>query len=448
MTAPRRAALALALGALVVATAPAAAQSRRYPAPPVDAEAAAEARSDFWDEVVRPGARRYEQLVTAATDGLRLSAGDPTRARDTLLEAVALRADVAEGWGYLGVATEKTREWTACAAAYGKAYALDPRWRPARLAGKGEVVGKQRTLATRPLELGWAMCLSRSGELADATDALEALVARGEATGEAWLRLGEVYMAEGRLAEAIAALDQARTEPAVRGLARWLLAVAHDRARHPAAAEAAAAEAGDIDNPTRGPIPFVPAADVYYVRAFAARHAPERALALFRTYLERAPADSPWRARAQEHVDALGDVDLATRVELEGTGDRAAVEKTVRAALPALRRCVAAVPTVVIELRITQLGPPGRRAPPPPPPPRRGLAPVRSRSPVVTLGRRPPEAQTPGVRAMPVIFEPGSHDAARDLAVDCVEKLGLGLTLPRPPADSYATVRIPVVAAR
>ncbi len=451
----------LALATLALAAAPAAAQSRRYPRPPVDAEAQAEARSFFWDEALRPGARQYEKLVTETTDTLRLPNADTTRVLDKLREAIGLRPDLPDAWGYLGFALERGRDWGGCAEAYGRAYAIDPRWRPQRVVAKGETAAHRRALGERPLEDAWATCLSRSGAISRAVTALESLVARGQATGETWLRLGEVYMAEGRLAEAVTALEQARSDNKFRVLARWLLAVAHDRARHPGEAEAAAAEAGDVDNPTRGPVPFVPAADVYYVRAFAARNTPEKAIALFRTYLEQAPAVAPWRGRAEEHLTALGEVDLLSRVEIEGTAERAAVERAVRPALPALRACVAAVPTVLVELRVTQVGPAARRPPPsrplpsrpptlsrtgrPPPPP--SVLSVRRPTSPYELGRRP-EVQTPGVRAMPVIFESGRHDAARDLAVDCVEKLGLSLTLPRPAAGTYSTIRIPVVADR
>ncbi len=453
---PRRCSLvALSLAALAAA-APAAAQSKLYPKPAVDAEAEAEARSEFWDEVVQPGARRYAQIVTTATDILRLRTGDPARAREQLLEATGLRGDLAEGWGYLGVATERTREWKLCAAAYGKAYQLAATWRPTRLASRSDPSAANRAAASRPLELGWATCLSRSGDESGATLALEALVARGDATGDAWLRLGEVYMAAGRLAEAITAFEQARNDRIGGARARWLLAVAYDRARRPGDADAIAADAGDVNNATRSSAdPFVPAADYYYVRAFGARNAPERALALYRTYLDQAPSDSPWRARAQEHVDALVDVDLATRIELEGAGDRDAIEKAVRGALPALRRCVASVPMVLVELRVTQLGPPGkppRASSPPPPAPRLGgrrpVPPMPRYRPPTTLGRLPPDGQSAGVRAVAVIFDPGVLDAARDLAVDCVEKVGLGLSLPRPGPGTYSTVRIPVVADR
>jgi tetratricopeptide (TPR) repeat protein len=433
----RAVALAGALAGAIAVTAPARAQSQRYPAPPVDAEAEAEARSDFWDEVVRPGVRRYDELLADATEILRIPRGDAAPAHHLLRDAAALRPERVDAWGYLGIATERTYEWAACADAYGKAYARDPRWRPRLLAPRNHPSPSSRALAAQPLELGWATCAARSGDLARAAGALEALVARGEATGEAWLRLGEVYMAEGRLGEAIGAFEQARPDRPGPSLARWLLAIAYDRARRPGDAELAAAEAGSVELAARGPVPLVPPADASYVRAFAARQAPERAIVWFRTYLEQAPATAPWRARAQEHLDALADVDLAARIELEGAGDKVAVIKAVRPLMSRLRACMTEVPSVLVELRITQLGAaPRRRAPP---------------SPRATPGRgvvlaTPPAAHTPGVHATAVLFELGHHEAARDAAETCVERVGQGLALPRPPAGSFTTVRIPVVA--
>jgi predicted Zn-dependent protease len=255
-------ALVVALAATATATAaPAAAQSERHPRPPVDAEAEAEARSEFWEEVVRPGARRYQHLVDAATDILRMRVGDFNRAREMLLEATALRGDLVDGWGYLGVAAEKLAtvagqsakpgDWRMCADAYGKAFAIAPTWRPQKLLSKSDPTAVARTAGTRPLELGWATCLARAGDIDRATEALEALVARGEATGESWLRLGEVYMAAGRLSEAITALEQARSERLGGARPRWLLAMAYDRARRPGEADAIAADAGDIASVTR-----------------------------------------------------------------------------------------------------------------------------------------------------------------------------------------------------
>ncbi|MBZ0233655.1 MAG: hypothetical protein K8M05_15115, partial [Deltaproteobacteria bacterium] len=240
--------------------------------------------------------------------------------------------------------------------------------------------------------------------------------------------------------------------------ARWLLAIAYDRARRPGDADAIAADAGDIMSVTGlSELPYVPAHDSWYLQAFGWRHRPGRALALFRTYLAKAPPDDPWRARAQEHVDALVDVDLASHVELQGSGDRPAIEKAVRAAMPALRACVASVPEVYVELRITQMGPVKAL---PAPKPIKPIRPVTPAKPPTSIRRghyRPPgpvilsprvsTLDQPGVFAVPHVWEPGVADTARNQALECLEKAGMALSLPRPPANTYSTVRIPVVAA-
>lgn len=457
------AAVALALAAAATSW-PAAAQSTRHPKPPIDVEAEAEAKSEFWEEVVRPGARRYEHLVTAATDILRMrNPGDANikRAREMLIEATALRGDLVEGWGYLGVTIEKQNaavgqkskatDWKPCADAYGKAYAIDPAWRPKRLLSKSDPSTATKIAGNRPLELAWATCLARAGEIERATEPLEALVARGEATQESWMRLGEVYMAAGRLHEAITALEQARNDRLGNRREKWLLAMAYDRARRPGEADAIAADAGDIISVTsESAALFVPASDSWYLQAFGWRHRPGRSLALFRMYLAKTEPESPWRARAQEHIEALVDVDFATHIDLQGTGDRAAIEKVVRTAMPAIRRCVASVPEVYIELRITQVGPvkalppPKSVAKPKPKLPYRGH--YRPPGPVM-IAPRTTTLQHPGVFAEPQVFEPGVNDTARNQALECLEKLGMSLSLPRPPANTYSTVRIPVVAA-
>jgi tetratricopeptide (TPR) repeat protein len=452
--------LALAAAAVLVVAAPAlaAAQSTRHPPPPVDAEAEQEARSEFWEEVVRPGAKRYDQLVAAASEILRMRVGDWNRARGMMLEATALRPDLVDGWGYLGVAARriamtagqnaKASDWKQCADAYGKAYALDPAWTAKRLGSKSDPSAQIKAEATAPIELGWATCLARTGDIDAATESLEVLVARGVTTPDLWLRLGEVYMAAGRLGEAITALENARNDRITDKRVRWLLALAYDRARRPGEADAVLDSVGDVTNVTRlSDVQFVPASDAWYLQAYGWRSRPGRALALFRTYLAKAPAETPWRARAQEHVDALLGVDLASYVDIQGTGDRAAIEKSVRAAMPALRRCVASVPEVYVELRITQLGP-VKPLPPPKPvliPRRGGAGHYRAPGPVIVPQRSTTLLQ-PGVFAEPIVYEPGVADTARHQALECLEKLGLTLSLPRPPANTYSNVRIPVVA--
>ncbi len=461
-----RAVVAAAVAALAVAGAPAlaAAQSDRYRKPPVDAEAEAEAHSTFWEEVVRPGATRYHTLVVAATDILRmLRSGDPTRARDFLREAVVLRADRADGWGYLGVAAERMRDYPACADAYGRAHAIDPTWLPTQLAAPSDTSPIARQVAARPLTLAWAVCLARSGELVRASRELEALVARGARGAELFLNLGQVHMAAGRINDAIAAFDRAVDEQRSGDpVARWLLAAAYDRARRTGDA-ALAAEAATESDPgaaraASSPVPLVAPGDGFYLLALGARTRldqprPEVAVVYLRKYLAAVPEAAPWRARAQEHLAAIGTVDLAARAALEGAGDAEAIQSAVRPAIAGMRTCMTELPTALVELRITQVGPPGRPAPPAPPPRRAPPPPPITRRPpaVVRLGigRRPPEAQSPGIHAHVVI---APHLATRagllDQAVDCVEKAGQIIVLPRPPAETYSTVRVPVIADR
>ena len=59
---------------------------------------------------------------------------------------------------------------------------------------------------------------------------------------------------------------------------------------------------------------------------------------------------------------------------------------------------------------------------------------------------RPPDSQQPGVSAAPVITFERPTSVTVDDAVTCVEKIGAGLVLPRPPPGSWATVRIPIAA--
>lgn len=461
-----RAALVAAIAA--VAVAPAHGQSRRYPAPVVDPDDAAEHASGFWAGVADPVLARYDGLVK---DALLTVRGDRRRAIELLREAAALRPERVDAWGYLGLVTDQVRDFPGCAEGYGRAAAIAPRWRPDPTVAPARGIGA--ALASgRPLTIAHAICRSRAGDVAGAIAALEAVVARGEAMPELWLRLGEAYLAAGRVDDAASALAEAIAVASGRDAeALWLLAVAHDRARRTSLAEAAARDAQRFDGgavnatSTNRPPPIAPG-DREYLLGVAALTPPVReppepikpewALIYFRRYLAVAPATSPWRARAAEHVAAVAALDLAARLTITGGGfgDRAAVERAVRARLPALRACLAATPTTLIELRVTALGPTG--GPPPRParvptvrPPASGRGPTVTVRPIrVGAGRddRPPDGEAPGVSAHPVIsFERPTGDTVEEAAA-CVEKAAASLVLPRPPAGSWATVRIPIAS--
>lgn len=448
---PRALAALIALCGLAAVAEPAAAQSTRYRKPPVEVEIDAESYSDFWEEVLHPGANRYELIIAAAADLLANFRGaEPTRVFELLREAVELRPDRIEGWGYLGLATERNRDYRACAMAYGRAYALDPTWRPLGVSGDGGMRN------ARSLALAWAVCLARHGDYARAARQLESLVARGEVGTELFLNLGQLQMATGRINDAIASFRRALDERVFGDpTARWLLAIAYDRARRTGDAALAIEAANDLDpgghRATNTPVPLVPPTDALYILGLAARSRadqpqPENAAVYFRGYLAGAPPDSPWRERAREHLSALGNVDLAARLTIEGAGTLAPVQGAVRPVLARLQKCMTELPTALIELRMTLVGPtpkptapaktanPGASASKPAPAPRPGAGP-------------PPEAQTPGVHSN-VVFAGDSAEQtdALDEATRCVVVAAQEIDLPRPPAGTYMTVRVPIIA--
>ena len=465
---------------LAAGTTAAAAQSRRYPATVVDPDDAGEHESGFWARVADPGRAHYDQRVK---DALLIARSDPRGAIAQLRATAEARPELVDAWGYVGLINDQLRDFGGCADGYGHAVAIDPRWLPDAkhkfISTVGFALSGNRQ---QSLTLAHAVCSSRASDVAGTIRALEAVIARGDALPgsswkgnelvELWLRLGEAYLAAGRLDDAAGALGEAviassRRDPD----AAWLLALAHDRARRTSLAEDSAAAAQRIDpnatNATRdNRPPSILPGDREYLRGLAAMTTPpreppeparpERALIYFRQYLAEAPADSPWRARAVEHVQALATTDLATRVEsTAGSRDRAEIERAVRARMPALRACMAAAPTSLVSLRITALGPPAapaRPAPPPPPPPPPRRNPLGG--PLVRPPVRPPalersgcaDAEQPGISATVDVSTAGLADGPIEDVLACVEKVGAGLILPRPPAGACATVRIPIAS--
>ena len=193
----------------------------------------------------------------------------------------------------------------------------------------------------------------------------------GLTAGDVWLRLGEVRIALGKLDEAVAALRAALegTDPAAQPLIQFLLAAAHDRARRPADAAAAAAEGVHLDrNLSTLLFPALPPisdgeGDYLLGLAYAAEPVrPELAIVYFRRFLAAAPT-SPWRRRAEEHAHALGRDELPESITRTGTAalDLASATAVVRKAMPALRACLTSQPLVVVEVSVSHAGP---RTPP------------------------------------------------------------------------------------
>jgi len=371
------------------------AQSKKYPAEPVDKDQERADRSRLWDNATNPSSEPYQDLIADAKQAISDRSDDQYRlAVDKLEQAIALQPDEDVGYALRGAAYMELRQWGKCAddlqAAIARTTRDDPEDRKA-------AVDLRRKLG---------LCQARAGKLADAERTLSEAAATGTGTGEMLMRLGEVRIAMGKLDEAIAALTTAleTSDAPSHALTRWLLAGAYDRARRPAEAIDAARAAARLDTRFGSlrspPIPLLGAGETEYLLGIAweSNDPPraEYALVYFRKFL-RLASDSPWRKRAEDHLRELKTTVLPEAIERKPGGvatiDLDVARAIVRKQMPAMRACLAKVPNQALEVKITRSGPrsvtpkPVRpdpftrsryRPPPPPAPPPDGVAVVSS----------------------------------------------------------------------
>jgi tetratricopeptide (TPR) repeat protein len=343
---------AVALGA--AGTAPA--QSRRYPPEPVDKDAENAAKSSLWNAAVTPERHPYQDLVRGAIEALNQRTSDQTtEAIKKLDAAIKLLPREPEAYRLRGDAYLERKDWARCAADYAAADANTQR-------------DDETPRAMVELHRKRGLCQARSGKLGEAERTLAETAASGNATGEIWMRLGEVRIAMGKLDEAIAALHTAveTTEPMAQGTIHFLLAAAYDRALRPADALFEAGEGVKLDRQLTGlQNPLVTplgAGEIDYMLglAYSAEPArPELALAYFRRFVNAAP-DSPWRKRADDHIRDIKTGEFPETVTRGGGSaplDLEVVRGAARRVMPQMRACLAQFPTVVVEVEISRSGP-------------------------------------------------------------------------------------------
>ncbi len=366
----RRGRAILAVVAALGLAGSAAAQSKRYPPEPVDKDAERAAKSKLWSAAITPERHAYQDLVRAATEALNQRTGDQTlEAIKKLDAAIQLLPHEPDAYRLRGEAHLERRDWVSCAADLAAAEAAG-----GRDPGPVKEATKEVTKEIIELHRKLGLCQARAGKLADAEQTLAEAAVSGDASGELWLRLGEVRIAMGKLDEATAALASAlaATEPASQAMIHFLLAVAYDRARRPADAITEAREGAKLDhalstleNPV---VPLLGAGEVDYMLGvvYSAATDPTRseyALAYFRRFVKAAP-DSPWRKRAEEHLRDLKRSELPEAVTRAGGTaplDLASARAAARRAMPQMRACLARFPGVVVEVAISRAGP---RTPP------------------------------------------------------------------------------------
>jgi len=345
--------------ALLLVCGTAFAQSKRYPAPPKDADKELEAHSQLWESALDPERKPYDELVRDAKrmieDRTRDSATNALPKLDDAVQRLPkdYRAHAVRGRAYLIL-----NQWTKCAADLEIA----------------EASGQPDSVERDAIELELGICQGRAGKLADAERTLVHAVTLAP-HGEQWMRLGEVRIALGKLDEAEDALTAALdARDGIEGTIRWLRALAYDRARKSTLADAEAQEAIKADSAFNlimyPAYPWLRGGELDYMIGLARRTppvqtdrdqaTPEIALLHFRHFLKVAP-DSPWRRRAEEHVKELASIGFPTSLvrtpQSTALLETAPMATLVQKAMPNLRACAAKLPATAFAVTIVKTGP-------------------------------------------------------------------------------------------
>jgi tetratricopeptide (TPR) repeat protein len=418
------------IGVLAARGALAHAQSKRYPPPPVDPDH--DPSSTLWENAADPARAPYcDELAVARRHVEEHTSDGALAAVADLDRAVALVPDAPNGYAARGGVDLDLARWRACADDLQAA--VDRTMHPAMCA---PIDRDTWTAIRRQL----ALCQARAGRLADAEAGFTRLAADDPANAELHMRLGETRIAMGKLEDAITALQDAirQTEPAQQGFMHWLLALAYDRARRPSEAETELRLASGADlafNSIAYPaMPLISAGDTEYLLglAYLASSKAERleaALVYFRRYGVLAP-NSPWKKRADEHLQDIAHRALPERLERtrgNASVDLAAALPAVQKAMPALRACVAKLPNVVMSIQLTRVGP---------------RTPDTARDHPHVWG--PPPAVTITTQ---LVLDNAARDEL-DAANRCLEPLANAIALPPvKERDTWYQLRFPVVSA-
>jgi hypothetical protein len=349
----------VALLLAVATSAPAWAQSKRYP-PDADPDEDDD-KSNLWEAALHPDVGPYRELVRDARRLLDEGTTESVQAAlGKLTDAIQRVPAESEAYALRGRIYLAQRAWAPCADDLAAADDHD----------RSDDNPEQRTR----LRLDLATCQARANRLAEAERSLLRAQSSQRITAEVALRLGEVRIAMGKLEEAIdtlAATPDANST-SQNAMLHWLLAEAYDRARRPGEAQAQVELAlrydrnlATIEAPA---FPWLGAGEREYLYGVAyalppqddlGAARPEYALLYFRRFLQLAP-HSPWHKRAEEHVKELAGLHFPITARRDGgsaTLDLAAATAAIRKQMPAMRACAAKLPTSAFAVAITRTGP-------------------------------------------------------------------------------------------
>lgn len=404
----------------------------------VDVDEESETRSSFWERAVEPNRAEWDLRVKRAGQLIKHSNKQSlSQAVALLREAIRLAPEQPDAHWYLGQVYFLMGKFDACAAS---------RKRTAVLAPDYEVPGVYR--APSNVDEGIGVCLSLGGDFTGALRHFKRTLAKGDDPRTAsyairW-RLGETYMALGRLDEAIGALKEAVRLGRRDFIVHYALATAYDRNEQAARARAAMEMALRHDSTqsllARRDLHISPPEDVHYYDALAKMQPPIRkrephtivrnlamAIIKFRRFLAE-HENGPWTRRARAHIRALSRESITVAGHWQ-RGAAGLAAKPTRAAIEGAHRelqaCARPTPGVLYTVRITAL--------------------TRSRRGEPTrFGAARPVAGVRTLHYEEIETEPVKIARAKE----CIDRVASGLKLPKPkgPPGESVTLEFPVVA--
>lgn len=372
---------------------------------PRDFDADSEEYSAFWSRALQPDRPAYQQLVAQSE---ALASRSPKEAARLAKKAIALEPNEPDAIWLLGTLHSNAGEWIECAKVLGSLFRARP----------GFVYSKAQRWS---LDHKLGVCLAQTGQYKAAAEQFKRSLSAGHSTPVLDRRIGETYMALGRLNDAIVYFERAKRANAKNVLLS--LAVAYDRQGKTALSSKYAERAGlkALTVALRSYV-LIPPHDEHYYWATAHRAGkPVLALLHYRHFVELA-AKSPWVARAKEHIEEIERIlESGATLVLYGPGkiDLDKSKAILAKAQPAFQKCLVNTPNLLLKVRVV-LEKKGRTL-------RRGV-------------RHERYIRRPGSFVL-VEYSFDTPTDAIEAAVQCTYQVADGLAMPKLAKDSsYATL--------
>lgn len=325
---------------------------------PEDPDKKRESLSSFWEQALHPEERRYNQLMVKAEKVLERGGPDSeTKAQTLLVRAVQHKPHAPHAHWQLA---------TLCARRYRRKAATDAKAaNPIANECKAHFLDVYEKSPTFDFDLipSIARFAAAGGDYETAEDFIFRMLNRTGTLKPKWYQLlGQVYMALGRLEEAVSSFEKVLSlSSPYNAEANFALAVALERAGQEEASKDKLQRALKRDpvfrNLTANSKHFIPAADRDYYLALLHRTKENQASALFhlRRYIARA-TPGPWATWAKKKMSQRRSFRISETVKVTGTAILPVrlATKAVRKHEEDLIECVEDVPISLFEVHVSQ----------------------------------------------------------------------------------------------